>query len=200
MKADPRPRRRSRRDSPHALRPTAFTSPRSQGREGSGALSGALPALSLPRRRSFFCRLAGPHSGHPRRPFAGLQQNRPFGALGGKESLLLAEPARQARRHARPVRPHAPAWRLRARPRGPNAPRSWPPARRAAGQLRGLQLRRETFAASPAWRRRHSGAVGPGPNHPGSQGAPAPPRPALPLRHGIGHEPTPVVRLFELAE
>src|SRR6267154_664537 len=41
------------------------------------------------------------------------------------------------------------------------APRSWPPGPRAAGRLRGLRMRRETFAASPAWRRRrHSGAVG----------------------------------------
>src|SRR5258705_8550476 len=82
----------SKRRFPEA-KASAFTSPRSQaacgGGKSWGLLTGPAPALSIASTAFLFCRFAGRVAGIPGGLLLGLQQNRPFGALGGKESVCL---------------------------------------------------------------------------------------------------------------
>src|SRR5258708_13034347 len=72
---------------------SAFASPRSQvacgGGKSWGLLTGPAPALSIASTAFLFCRFARCIAGIPGGLLLGLQQNRPFGALGGKQSLCL---------------------------------------------------------------------------------------------------------------
>src|SRR5258708_23386078 len=71
----------------------AFTSPRLRvicgGGKGWGLLTGPVPALSIASTAFLFCHFAGRVAGIPGGFLLGLQQNRPFGPFGGKESLFF---------------------------------------------------------------------------------------------------------------
>jgi hypothetical protein len=117
MKTDPRPRRRSRRPaacSPPGLHLSALAQ---KGRLG-GSYRRA-PSIIATSMALLFLPPCVTDSGHPRRPFARPPAKSPARRFGRQGEPLRAGPARQARRHVRPV--HAPAWLLCARRRGPNA-------------------------------------------------------------------------------